>query len=90
MSADAWEICPVCHNLPEEYRGGIDHLYGKISREEFSKLEKEIAELENIATVREDYELGLNDDGTAYIFFAAKCETCGTEWNYNNKSIPHD
>jgi len=38
-------------------------------------------------TVREDYDLGLNEDGTAYVYFTARCAACGAKWKYENKSI---
>ncbi len=87
MGADAWEICPICHNLPEEHRNGIDHLYGKIPQEDYDKLKKEIEKLRVIETVREDYELYLNEDGTAHIDFYAKCQTCGASWEFVTNNI---
>ena len=80
MGADAWERCPICHNRPEEHPDGIACLYGLIPLEEFEKLREELIDLEAVETVREDYEIGLNEDGTAYVQLYFKCQTCGAEW----------
>lgn len=90
MSADAWETCPICHNRPEEYPDGIEHLYGKISLDEFLKLKAEIEQLEAEETVREDYEVGLADDGTAWVYLRLKCQTCGTTWKFKKSNITRD
>lgn len=87
MSADAWGVCPICQNLPEEWRKGIDYLYGDIPLKEFKVVEEEYNKLKQIETVREDYEVGLNNDGTAYVSFLAVCEACGAEWVYSKKNI---
>ena len=85
MSADAWRHCPLCNNLPEEWRNGIDHLYGTVSREQFKEIELKYNELKAVATVREDYECVLNYDGTANFSFFAKCQNCGATWTMESR-----
>ena len=80
MGADAWERCPICHNRPDEYPDGIDHLYGVLQRNEFAEQERKLIDLEDEEAVREDYEVGLSEDGTAYVQLYFKCHTCGAEW----------
>ena len=75
MSADAYEVCPIYQNLPEEWRKGIDHLYGNLPLKEFRVVEEEYDTLRKIETVQEDYEVGLNNGGTAHVNFLAVCET---------------
>lgn len=80
MSADSWQTCPICHNRPEEYPDGIEHLYGELPRTEFLDLAKKLDTLSHIETVRLDYEVAIEDDGTASFWLNAKCVSCGTEW----------
>lgn len=89
MSADSWKRCPVCRNRPSEYRDGIDHLYGKIPQAEFSKLSEELKNLQDTETVRLDYEVTIEDNGSMLIWVMAKCITCGAEWKFAKKCIKH-
>ena len=86
MSADNWAMCPICRNLPEEWRDGIDHLYGKISLEEFHQTEEKYKALQT-ETVREDYDIGLLDDGLVHVGYLGVCQNCGAEWEYQNNNI---
>lgn len=53
MSGDSYDKCPVCKNLPEKWRQGVDHLYGNVTREEFANIEKEYNELIRVECIRE-------------------------------------
>lgn len=57
--------------------------------EEFSKLSGELEQRADIETVRLDYEVTMNDDGTAYFWLNAKCVACGTKW-YTRTVIEHE
>jgi hypothetical protein len=81
MSADSWQRCPICHNRPDEYPNGIEHLYGKLPLAEFLELSEELNEHADVETVRLDYEVDINDDGTASFWLNAKCMACGTKWS---------
>lgn len=85
MSADRWDPCPICHNLPAEWRNGIDYLYRIVSKEEFEKSEAEYNKLKDKETVREDWDIGVNEDGTADVSFSAKCQNCGATWTIDTK-----
>lgn len=87
MSADAWVQCPICQNRPDEYRNGIDHLYGKVLEEEFLILVRKLEKLKTKETVREDYEIYINEGGNLSISFSAKCVTCGAEWSFVKEDI---
>ena len=89
MSANNWTVCPICHNLPEEWRNGIDYLYGKIPRKKFQEIEKEYEALQ-IETVREDWNIGLDDDGAVSIHYSAECHNCGAKWHYKKTGIHKD
>lgn len=89
MSSDSWQRCSICHNRPEEYPDGIRHLYGKLPLDEFLKLDRELKRRADIETVRLDYEVTMQDDGTLAVWVSANCEACGTRWNVK-KVIDHD
>lgn len=89
MSADRWSSCPICHNLPEKYRNGIEHMYGVVPLNEFLKLKEECENLKNESTVREDYELYIDNDGTLSISYFGKCDNCGAEWTFTKTGIEH-
>ncbi len=58
MSADNWAPCPQCkkNEKPEKSK------YGKVSEEEYlESIKQPKKELE--ATLREDYSLGINEEG---------------------------
>ena len=87
MGADAWETCPFCHNRPEEYPDGIEHLRGEVSPDEFLKLENEIERREAEETVREDYDVSLSDEEFMCVWIRAKCLTCGATWEFQKTNI---
>lgn len=75
MGADNWAVCPKC--LKERKLTKIQKAqkaYGKVSLEEFNdllnvaKAEDEEYE-ENKFTLREDFEIGINEDGKFIIGF---------------------
>ncbi|MGP8322459.1 MAG: hypothetical protein ACT6FG_00460 [Methanosarcinaceae archaeon] len=89
MSADNWSQCPICHNLPEKYRNGIEHMYGVLPLDEFLALKEECERLKKEYTVREDYEFDLGSDGTLSVSYFGKCQTCGAEWEFTKTGIKH-
>lgn len=87
MSADNWTFCPICHNLPEEWRNGTEHLYGVVSEQEYNEIKEKCQTLKDQETVREDYECSINVDGTASMWVFAKCENCGVEWSMRQENV---
>ncbi len=83
MSADAWKSCPICLGVPERLRGGYEHLYGKVSEEEYNRKKSECESEKNDMPVRVDYEYTiLQKGGAVFLSFYAKCEVCGAEWKH--------
>ncbi len=87
MSADNWGICPRCKERNKRELAGLAKKlvdgYGKISREDYEKLlDQEISVSELRETLREDYELWVNEDGLFYVSYGCSCNVCGFEFNF--------
>lgn len=78
--------CPICHNLREEWRNGIGYLYGTLSYKEFKEVETEYEDAMLIQTVKEDWVIGLENDGLS-INYSAKCDNCCATWHYSKTGI---
>ena len=74
MSADDWRECPNCIKKAEEELGKV---YGKVGKEEYLKLQKELTAVEEKETLRIDREYGVDKKGNLYVNFGAGCEECG-------------
>jgi hypothetical protein len=80
MGADNWGVCPKCMAKAlqdkETLKFKIDKSYGKISSQAYIELIakwNEPIDLKN--TLREDYELGVEEDGSFHIDYSCSC-TC--------------
>lgn len=89
MSTDRWSTYPICHNLPDQWRNGIDHLYGQLPQKNYLKVVAECKRLSEECTVREDYEIVLGDDGTVSIVYSGMCDNCGASWEFMKTGIQH-
>lgn len=94
MSADRWKKCPVCAVNKEKdvlkLRSQVNHEYGKLSQEHWLELKKEVDEFASTPleeTLREDFEIGLNEDGWLDIYYTCSCHICGTTRKYEKKEI---
>lgn len=38
-------------------------------------------------SLREDYEVGVGDDGFCYVIYSGVCQTCGASWRYRKTDI---
>lgn len=79
MSADNWAICPKCHKTNEEK---LSENYGKLSKQEYDNLKKELEESAERNTLREDYEIGICDGGFE-VNYNGNCDKCGFKYKYN-------
>lgn len=87
MSADNWAICPKCQELYNANQKarilGVAEKYGKIPAEEYIKLSKEVSkEVELEATLREDYEFYIDDDGKFFATYSAECAVCDFHFKF--------
>ncbi|GAB3776643.1 hypothetical protein FB382_004355 [Nocardioides ginsengisegetis] len=84
MSADNWGVCPQCKVSRERdianTERAVAETYGKVSVEKFddarARLEAKRAEPIQY-TLREDYEMGLDEDGEFYVIYSGGCRECG-------------
>jgi len=90
MSADNWGICPSCYNKALQSKNAdrktVEESYGKISLEDFNKMFKEAArkvEPEDFRTLREDYEIGVDREGTFEVTYSGHCSECGFIFRFN-------
>lgn len=89
MSADNWAICPVCKTKAEEEKEKLTNEivqgYGQLPPNDYLVLiEKSKLALELKATLREDYELGVDEFGTFEVTFTASCSKCKFSFKYKD------
>lgn len=92
MAADNWARCPQCainYRKKIEERWKILHdNYGKIRPEQFYK---EFEEMESTpknlkeTTLREDWDMGITDDGMFYASYKASCSVCGFKFSFEKQ-----
>lgn len=83
MSADRWGVCPRCKAKREDDVRALDsdlaQSYGEVPIEQFGHLRAERDKLANAEpehTLREDYEIWIDEDGRFYASYAAHCSVC--------------
>lgn len=77
MSANNWTQCPKCRQIKEAAR---KVLYGKVSEEEYLAVIQKPEDSE--PTFREDYELGIDEDGLFEMRYSGGCRVCGLQYSY--------
>jgi len=90
MSADCWDVCPRCKTRAaktrEELTARLEYSYGSIPREEYLALvERRLNEPLPVPelTLREDYELRMEDRGRFFVRYRCSCTKCGFSFAYN-------
>ena len=91
MSADNWSECPICKNKKKKDVEKLQKAYGNISMEKFQEMVEELDNQEadeyDGTPLREDYEVGVSDDGLAYIIYSGICQNCGASWQFDKRGI---
>jgi hypothetical protein len=93
MSADNWTICPKCKfndidALTKKQRE-VTASYGVIPADEYRDAVKGLREWPKLdATMREDYEQGIDNDGEYSCSYRASCQKCGFSFSFNTKIEP--
>jgi len=91
MSATNWSECPICNNKRIEDIDKLKKAYGVVDKETYEKMIKDLDDKTDDefggTPVREDYEIGLNDNGTLYIIYGGVCQNCGAEWSFDKRDI---
>jgi hypothetical protein len=93
MSADNWTVCPVCFRNAVRKRSeaivSARKSYGKVTAEKFIDrlaAAEALAE-EPEASLREDYELGTNQDGEFSVSYACSCRECGFQYQFKDTQL---
>lgn len=89
MSADAWRICPKCEKINsegdrEKAISAAKFLYGKVPQADWVRL---MAQAEKVVddpkeTLREDYEIYMDESGFLNIHYRCGCDVCGFSHKY--------
>lgn len=100
MSASNWAFCPRCmfrrRQVIEQEECRVDAMYGNVSVSDFDAarasleaLKKHGVREEQDETLREDYEIWL-DDGTLKIRYSAHCEACSLTFAVKHEHVLFD
>lgn len=87
MSADNWTHCPKCIENFLVEKSKLEQLintqYGRISNKEFLDAFTSLKQLEDPKyTLREDYEIYMEDNYHLEISYTCLCTKCGYEFKY--------
>lgn len=90
MSADNWTICPRCKIAHDK---GVDlsiqaaaSAYGKVPVEDYLALRAAAQNpLEQETNFREDYELGVDFNGSFSVSYTGSCSKCGLKFSYKHE-----
>ena len=90
MSASNWTECPKCKAKAEAERlariESVKQLYGKISPEEFVSRAAKAEHRELLDDdLREDWEIGMNDDGNFSVGYYASCNCCDFTFKFKHE-----
>ncbi len=88
MSADNWVICPKCKKENDELNKkrilDAAKKYGKIPADEYIALAKEVSKpIELEPTMREDYDIGINENGQFAIYYRCSCSECNFKYGFD-------
>jgi hypothetical protein len=95
MSADNYRTCPKCIRIADEKKQKAvqkaNESYGKIPLEEWMQLQKK-AEAPIILndTLREDYYIGVDEEGQFEIQYSCYCSVCGFKFTYKHDQYAMD
>lgn len=89
MSADNWAVCPKCKAnklaARDEAKRLADESYGRVDSSEYLRLlQVSSIPVTEQETMREDYEIGIDDEGLLIVSFQASCE-CGFEFTFKHQ-----
>jgi len=94
MGADNWATCPRCKEKAfQEYHKAVKTVsdaYGKVPEEDYQTMKAQLPNLdpnkgEKHCTLREDYDLGIDEDGTFEVSYCAHCKECGFKFDYKHE-----
>ena len=88
MTADNWRQCPRCIHIAEEEQDKllklVDESYGKVSANEYLQMVQETKrDISVDDTLREDYQLGMDEFGVFSVEYKCHCNACGYRYEYS-------
>jgi hypothetical protein len=96
MGADRWAICPKCKRSENKKRDAAIRKaissYGKVTEDRYrAAIEAAETPVRLDETFREDYEQGMDDDGTYSVSYRGLCTHCGFSHEYTfSQSVIQD
>lgn len=99
MSADNWTICPKCQNNSQSYlaemESKLNASYGKVPsmtwKAEWNKFSiSKQSVTKPTDTLREDYEIGMLQDGSFYCSYGCSCQECGFSFAFKKEISAND
>jgi ribosomal protein S27AE len=92
MSADNWRICPRCKIRAAEKAAKMyadaTAAYGKVDPEMYLEKLKE-AQVFGVEspeeTLREDYEIYIDEDGEFFVSYRGGCDKCGLVFSFKHE-----
>ena len=88
-----WKSCPACKLKRERLRNELDSKYGRITKEEYSKLQEQFEQAiesdDGDVTLRFEYEYNWLEDATLVVKFSGKCKRCEATWELDAKVKPN-
>jgi len=92
MSADNWALCLKCRKKRvadlEKLRIKVDEAYGTVDKDHYLDMVNKLSVAENYKleheepTLREDYDIGMDEGGKFYVDYRSRCTVCGFEFSY--------
>lgn len=89
MSADNWTVCPKCKTEIFDKRQKnwetLHKAYGKIPEAEYRTRHADLSVLDREPfpeELREDYEIGINEDGLFFVSYSSGCSRCKFEFKH--------
>jgi hypothetical protein len=89
MSADRWSVCPTCGKTESAVRAeraaAIEAAYGIVPRAEWEAIVSHATDpIPDDRTFREDWDIGVDEDGIVRISYAGYCARCGARCEFKH------
>ena len=82
MSANNWTTCPKCKEITEKKQTEAGEAYGNVSEKEYLAILTKYTETNEDRTLREDYEIGVTEEGDFYAIYRCSCNVCDFSYYY--------
>lgn len=91
MSASNWRECPACLRDAKAKQAAAvkaaDESYGKVPAADFINMRKLAVKPAAVEeTLREDYELGVSEDGRFFMHYSGVCQTCSFAFKFRHEA----